>query len=53
MSDSYLFLAGWLFFAAWIAVVGGVTLAAFGHDLLLWLSPSDSARAPRRADSIR
>jgi hypothetical protein len=31
--DTFLFNGGWLFFAAWIAVVG-VTAAAFGRDLL-------------------
>jgi hypothetical protein len=32
--DSILFDAGSLFFAAWIAVITGVSLAAFGRDLL-------------------
>jgi hypothetical protein len=31
--DSILFDAGSLFFAAWIAVITGVSLAAFGRDL--------------------
>ena len=34
MSDSYLFDVGWLFLAAWSAVVAAVSLAAFGRDLL-------------------
>jgi len=34
MSDSYLFDAGWLFFAAWSIVVAAVSVAAFGRDLI-------------------
>jgi hypothetical protein len=34
MSDSVLSDAGWLFFTAWSVVVGAVSIAAFGHDLL-------------------
>jgi hypothetical protein len=34
MSDSFLSDAGWLFFAAWSVVIGAVSIAAFGHDLL-------------------
>jgi len=34
LSDSFLSDAGWLFFAAWSAVVAAVSLAAFGRDLL-------------------
>ena len=42
MSYSYLFDAGWLFFAAWTAIVAVISLAAFGSDLL----PSRAAREP-------
>jgi len=35
-TDTFLFNAGWLFFAAWIAVVAAVTVTAFGRDLLAW-----------------
>lgn len=34
MNDSFLSDAGWLFFAAWSVVIGAVSIAAFGHDLL-------------------
>jgi hypothetical protein len=34
LSDSFLSDVGWLFFAAWSAVVAAVSLAAFGRDLL-------------------
>jgi hypothetical protein len=34
MSDSFLSDAGWLFFTAWSVVIGAVSIAAFGHDLL-------------------
>jgi hypothetical protein len=46
ISDSYLFDAGWLFFAAWSVVVAVVSYSAFHHDLF----PSkhlDSAKASR------
>jgi len=33
LSDSYLFDAGWLFFAAWSIVVALVGWIAFGRDL--------------------
>ena len=34
MSDAFLSDAGWLFFAVWSVVVGAVSIAAFGRDLL-------------------
>jgi len=34
MPDSFLFDAGSLFFAAWIAVLAAITITAFGRDLL-------------------
>ena len=49
MSESYLFDAGWLFFALWSAVVAVVSLAAFGSDLLrskARLGPTTEDRAP-------
>ena len=33
MNDSYLFDAGWLFFAIWSLLVGAVSVAAFSGDL--------------------
>jgi hypothetical protein len=32
--DSYLFEIGWLFFAAWSAIVAVFLVAAFGRDFL-------------------
>jgi len=43
-TDTFLFNAGWLFFAAWIAVIAGVTITAFGRDLLPWNSHPDPSR---------
>ena len=43
MSDSYLFAVGWVFFAAWSALVFVVSLAAFGQDL--FPTPARSQRA--------
>ena len=34
MNDSFLSDAGWLFFCAWSVVIGAVSIAAFGRDLL-------------------
>ena len=34
LADSFLFNAGWLFFAAWTAVVAALSIVAFGRDLL-------------------
>ena len=42
--DTFLFNAGWLFFAAWIAVIVGVTVAAFGRELLPWDADADPTR---------
>ena len=45
MSDSYLFYVGWVFFAAWSALVFVVSAAAFGRDL--FPAPARSERAQR------
>ncbi|HET7893333.1 MAG TPA: hypothetical protein VFL34_17525 [Candidatus Sulfotelmatobacter sp.] len=39
-SESFLSNAGWLFFAAWSAIITAIGIAAFGRDLLPW---TDSA----------
>jgi len=44
MSDSYLFAVGWVFFAAWSALVFIVSLAAFGQDLFPTVVRSESAQ---------
>jgi hypothetical protein len=33
-TDTFLFNAGWLFFAAFTVIIAAVTIAAFGRDLL-------------------
>jgi hypothetical protein len=43
-TDTFLFNAGWLFFAAFLAVIAGLTVAAFGRELLPWTSHSDPTR---------
>ncbi len=51
MADSYLFVVGWLFFAAWSAIVFIVNLAAFGQELFPSVARSDHAQAPTQARS--
>ena len=46
MSDSYLFDIGWLFFAAWTAIVAVVSLAAFGNDILPSQHQAESPQKP-------
>jgi hypothetical protein len=41
-NDSYLFDAGWLFFAAWSVILAIITLTAFAGDLF----PSRTRRKP-------
>jgi hypothetical protein len=52
-ADTFLFNAGWLFFAAWIAVIAGVTIAAFGRDLLPRKARPDRAQESHSADPVR
>ncbi|HET6180653.1 MAG TPA: hypothetical protein VFE61_27285 [Candidatus Sulfotelmatobacter sp.] len=50
MSDSYLFDAGWLFFAAWSIVLAVVSVAAFGRDLIpsrVFIDPAQNAESAR------
>jgi len=49
LSDSYLFDAGWLFFAALTAVVALVGVAAFGRDLLPLKARLDPAQQPEES----
>ena len=57
INDSYLFDAGWLFFALWTVIVGAVSLTAFGRDLFpsrtnlaLARQPSQSSTASKSAE---
>lgn len=43
-TDTFLFNAGWLFFAAFLVVIAVVTVTAFGRDLLPRNSHPDPAR---------
>jgi hypothetical protein len=50
-TDTFLFNAGWLFFAAFLAVIAGVTITAFGRDLLPRPHhPDNPPRNPSRRD---
>lgn len=46
-TDTFLFNAGWLFFAAFLVVIAVVTVTAFGRDLLPGiLTPTQPATPP-------
>ena len=49
-TDTFLFNAGSLFFAAWIAIIVVVTLTAFGRDLLPRKAQPDPAPKTPPAD---
>ena len=51
VSDSYLFDAGWLFFAALTVVVALVGVAAFGRDFLRWTAHLDPAQQTQSQES--
>jgi hypothetical protein len=53
LSDAFLSNAGWLFFAAWSAVVAVVSIMAFGRDLLPWKAQLDSAPKSQPPDRVR
>lgn len=50
LSDSYLFNAGWLFFAAWSVVVAVVSVAAFGPDVFPSKTPLNPTRESNDAE---
>ena len=50
MRESYLFDAGWLFFAAWSVIVAAVSLAAFGRDFFPSSVQSKPAQDAHPAD---
>lgn len=52
VSDSLLFDASSLFFAAWFAVIAAVGLAAFGRDFLPIKTPLDPVKNGQAAESI-
>jgi hypothetical protein len=52
-SDSFLSNAGWLFFAAWTAVVAAVSIIAFGSDLLPRRPHLDPPHTSHPADQVR
>jgi hypothetical protein len=39
MSDTYLFDAGWLFFAGWSVILVALGVVAFGNELVPSLAP--------------
>jgi hypothetical protein len=44
--NSFLSIAGWLFFTIWSMIVGAVGLAAFGRDLLPSRAPLSPPALP-------
>ena len=48
LTDSLLTDASWLFFAIWSIVIGTISVAAFGHDLIPSKTPSDSKLSTAR-----
>jgi hypothetical protein len=53
MHDSFIFNAGSFFFAAWTAIITGVTVTAFGRDLLPSKAQADPAHPKRPATTQR
>ena len=53
MHDSFIFNAGSFFFAAWTAIITGVTVTAFGRDLLPPKAQSDPVQTNRPAKPLR
>ncbi len=53
LSDSILSNAGWLFFAAYSAIVAAVSIAAFGPDLLPVKAQVDSPQKTCLLDSAQ
>jgi hypothetical protein len=45
LTDSFLSNAGWLFFAAWSAILTALSVTAFGNDLLPSKASVDSPHA--------
>jgi hypothetical protein len=52
-ADALLFDATTLFFAAWIAIIAAVSLAAFRHDLFPVRARLKPAKEAYTADSLR
>jgi|HubBroStandDraft_1064217.scaffolds.fasta_scaffold300823_1 hypothetical protein len=52
-ADTFLFNAGWFFFAAYTIVVAGVTVAAFGRSLFPSKAQRDPAQTSPTADLSR
>jgi hypothetical protein len=53
VSDSFLSNAGWLFFAAWTAIIAALGIVAFGRDLLPRRPQLDPADKPQPTDHVR
>ncbi len=53
INDAYVFEAGWLFFAAWSAIVAGVSLAAFGRDLIPSRAQIDATQKDRAPEGAQ
>ena len=53
MDDSFLSLASWLFFASWGVMIGAVSVAAFGRDLIPLRAQLDAPEKNPPSDTIR
>jgi hypothetical protein len=53
LSDSILANAGWLFFAAYSAVVAAVNIAAFGGDVVHAKAPRDASQTKSLPDPVQ
>ena len=53
ITDSFLSNAGWLFFTAWSIILGAISVAAFGRDLLPSKLDLDPGPQTLTSDSIR
>ena len=52
-TESFLSNAGWFFFSVWSLVVGAVSIAAFGRDLLPSKARVDRLPKTHPSDSIQ
>jgi hypothetical protein len=43
----FIFVAGWIFFAAWGVVLAAVSIVAFGSDILPTLQPTVEDLTPK------
>jgi hypothetical protein len=49
VAQSFIFDAGWIFFAAWVVVLAALGAVAFGHDIVVMLARSNPQGATSRS----